>query len=114
LAKKEAQRRRVIRYTKSITALRGLVKSFAARKRLLQYMPAVEPVQCVFTLTTDEAAKGLLPWTWRMFMTPTDEFGEEQKFRSIYPDLFAKSERQTCETSLQLAYSALPAAWWPE
>eukprot|EP00929_Paragymnodinium_shiwhaense_P045782 TRINITY_DN23342_c0_g1_i1.p1 TRINITY_DN23342_c0_g1~~TRINITY_DN23342_c0_g1_i1.p1 ORF type:complete len:1258 (+),score=289.26 TRINITY_DN23342_c0_g1_i1:123-3896(+) len=89
IAKRVVQEVRVQKYTSHVMALKGAVKSFAARKELIAYLPGTEPCQLVFAATEDEKAAGLMPYTWRLLIAPTDPHtGTLLQHRSKYLDLF--------------------------
>jgi len=78
LARREHDRRKLIRWAGGATTIQRQARVFLLRKEMHELALKDQPVQAMFTLNTNGMHRTVMPWTWRVFVAPWESTtGEE-------------------------------------
>eukprot|EP00435_Cladocopium_sp_Y103_P018562 s2266_g4.t1 len=87
LARREHDRRKLIRWAGGASTIQRQARIFLQRKELHELALKDQPVQAMFTLNTNGMHRTVMPWTWRVFVAPwagEEAPGEENGFVDIF------------------------------
>lgn len=93
LARREHDRRKLIRWAGGASTIQRQARIFLQRKELHELALKDQPVQAMFTLNTNGMHRTVMPWTWRVFVAPWagEEASEEASAEENgFVDIFNK------------------------
>eukprot|EP00441_Pelagodinium_beii_P041915 CAMPEP_0197632896 /NCGR_PEP_ID=MMETSP1338-20131121/9424_1 /TAXON_ID=43686 ORGANISM="Pelagodinium beii, Strain RCC1491" /NCGR_SAMPLE_ID=MMETSP1338 /ASSEMBLY_ACC=CAM_ASM_000754 /LENGTH=1198 /DNA_ID=CAMNT_0043204473 /DNA_START=88 /DNA_END=3684 /DNA_ORIENTATION=+ len=83
LAKKRVDKIRLATYTPAALCIQSQIKGCGVRNAVMEAWKQSEPVQCLFTLTSGEKAKTLLPFYWKLVLLPVGDDGRVVKEEDV-------------------------------
>mmetsp|Transcript_124768 Transcript_124768/g.216353 ORF Transcript_124768/g.216353 Transcript_124768/m.216353 type:complete len:1232 (-) Transcript_124768:44-3739(-) len=95
LAKAKVKRRREEIRQANVAIIKKFSKAWLAKLLVAKRYKEANPITCYFVPTEDPRCRGMIPWTWRLWMNPVNKRGQVQDLPYLPTDLFESQGRSS-------------------